>query len=494
MSTKTRQISNSFIYLVPVIIGNVFPFITLPIFSRILTTEDYGIFALATAYAIFVAGLTNLGMSVAYERNYFQYQANDQQMAQLLYSCLLFVWLNFSWMAIVTYVFQAPISDLLIGSPEYGTIICLMLLTHFLQLNNGYYLTYFKNTTMAKHFATYTVIDSAINFIVALWLVAYWQIGVIGLVLGQFVAKFCLFCLLTFRFLAMLRFRLSWVIFVDCFKLAYPTTPTVLLKPINSQFDKYMISILNSVGGVGVYSIGEKISQISLAYMTAIQNVFGPQVFKRMFEQGFQGGILIGKYLTPFLYLSIVVTMGIALFSEEVIWILTPPEYHQAIDIVAILCMYKGFLFFGKITGTQILFARKTFLSAPFKVMSIVLNVVVNIPFIMQWGALGAAWATFLSGITSTLIIMVIAQYYYKIHWEYPKIVAIFLTFFGSTVLLIILRSFQIDYSIRVGVKLISFIIFLAIGFWVNVITTENYSLIKEIFTTKFRLMINRPA
>lgn len=494
MSTKSQQISNSFIYLIPVVVSNILPFITLPIFSRILTTEDYGVFALATAYATFVVGLADLGMSAAYERNYFQYKTNDKKVAQLLYSCLIFVSVNFFWMVVATYLFQLSISNILIGEPEYGTIICLMLLAQFFQLNNGYYLTYFKNSEMAKQFALYTIIDSVINSVIALWFVAYWQIGVIGLVLGLFVAKLSLFLLLTIKFLGILPFHLSWTIFIDSFRLAYPTTPTVLLKPINSQFDKYMIGLLNSVGGVGIYSISEKISQISFTYMTAIQNVFGPQVFNRMFKQGPDKDSSIGQYLTPFFYVSIFVTMGVALFSEEIIWFLTPPEYHQAIDVVAVLCMYKGFLFFGKIAGTQILFARKTFLSAPLKIMTMALNVIVNIPFIIQWGVLGAAWATLLSGITSTIITSVIGQFYYRIDWEYNKITTILVTFFSSTILLIILRDIQIEYSIRFGVKLVSLIIFFAIGYWVNVLTVENAQVIKNIFTNKFRAMTSRSS
>ena len=53
---------------------NIFPFITMPILTRILTKEDYGILALAHIYAILTTGLTNLGLSVIYERNYFQYK------------------------------------------------------------------------------------------------------------------------------------------------------------------------------------------------------------------------------------------------------------------------------------------------------------------------------------------------------------------------------------------------------------------------------------
>ncbi|MBW1716346.1 MAG: oligosaccharide flippase family protein [Deltaproteobacteria bacterium] len=40
---KEQQVKNSFIYLLPIIASNIFPFVTIPIFTRILTRDDYGV-------------------------------------------------------------------------------------------------------------------------------------------------------------------------------------------------------------------------------------------------------------------------------------------------------------------------------------------------------------------------------------------------------------------------------------------------------------------
>ena len=92
--------------------------------------------------------------------------------------------------------------------------------------------------------------------------------------------------------------------------------------------------------------------------MTAVQNVFSPQVYHRMFNLEDKGGESVGNYLTPFVYVSIIVALLIALFSEEVITILTPASYHGAIDIAIILSMFYGSLFFGK--QPQLMFSKKT--------------------------------------------------------------------------------------------------------------------------------------
>ena len=145
MANKEQQIRNGLIYLMPVIIGNVLPFITLPIFTRILTKEDYGVLALAQIYAIFVTGLANFGMTAAYDRNYFQYRSNHMETAKLLYSTLLFVLLNFLFLAGLTYLFKGALSKLIIGSITHGNILFFAFCGQFFFSVSYYYLTYFKN-------------------------------------------------------------------------------------------------------------------------------------------------------------------------------------------------------------------------------------------------------------------------------------------------------------------------------------------------------------
>lgn len=122
MATKEQQIRNSFIYLLPVGVGNLIPLATLPIFTRVLTKEDYGIVALAQIYAIFVNGFVNFGLPIGYERNFFQYRDREKG-SELLYSTLLFVITSFLICTLLTYVFKSPLSKWIIGSSDHANLL-----------------------------------------------------------------------------------------------------------------------------------------------------------------------------------------------------------------------------------------------------------------------------------------------------------------------------------------------------------------------------------
>ena len=235
------------------------------------------------------------------------------------------------------------------------------------------------------------------------------------------------------------------------------------------------------MGGVGIYSIGQKASYIIFAYMTAINNVYSPQVYQRMFELKEKSGEAIGRYLTPFVYVSICIALLVALFAEEVISILTPPSYHGAINIVAILSLYYGFLFFGMLSGQQLVFMKKAHITSLLTMVSICINIVLNIPFIMKWGAIGAAWATLLAGLISGVVSFAVAQHYYEIKWEYKKIGAIILIFSASSIGIILLRNSFVGYEIKFIFKCISIACYVYLGIKLKIISKQNYLLLKRM-------------
>jgi len=478
MTSKEKQIKNSLIYLLPVFIGNLIPLATLSVFTRILTKEDYGVLGLAQVYAVFVSGLANFGLTVGYERNFFQY-IELKKASDLLYSTLAFVISGFLIVVVLTYLFKSHLSKWIIGSSVHSNILFWTLCSTGIMGLKNYYLIYFKNTENAKSFAWYTIDESILGVVMSLFLVVYLRTGIIGIVWGQLFASLTIFLILGFNFLKIYPVRFNWGILKESLKLSFPLTPKIFLGVIGNQFDKYMIGLLATVGGVGIYSIGQKVAGGVFTFMTAIQNVYSPQVYKRMFNLGQKGGESVGRYMTPFAYMSIAVALLISLFSEEVISLLTPKSYHGAIDIVIVLSMFYGSLFFGK--QPQLIYAKKTYISSLLTVVSIVLNVLINIPFIMKWGAIGAAWGTFLAGLISGVIAFVVSQHYYKIEWEYKKMGFIFLIFFVSSLSIILLRDFAVAYLMRLVVKGIALACYLYLGVRLEIISMENYHMIKKM-------------
>lgn len=488
ITRKERQVKNSFIYFLPTIVSDLLPFVTLPIFTRILTKEDYGLLALATIYGLFAAGLANFGMTSTYERNYFQYRPDRLKTGSLVFTTTTFVLINFLLIMSVSIIFGEKLSVAITGDPENKHILIWAFAGHFFyNIVSNYYLTYLKNTEDAKQFSFYKILARVLTFIISLYLISIARVGIIGIVQAQFYSGGIVFILLSVKFLRKYSFRLDLSQLVESLKIGFPLTPRIFLGVISTQFDKYMINLLSSLGGTGIYHLAKKMAEVVFTGMTALQNVFNPQVYSYMFDENETNREkLIGEYLTPFIYISCGLALGLALAAEEMVRLLTTPEYYGATEIVMILSLYFAFLFFGKITGLQLIYSKKTHITSLLSVFAIGLNIALNIPMIMKYGPLGAATATLISALISGSVSIMIAQRYMRIDWEFHKLLGIYSTLFLSIVLLIILKQEGVPYIPRFSLKLLSVATYAFLGYKIGVISRENAKMISGIFSKKF--------
>ena len=108
--------------------------------------------------------------------------------------------------------------------------------------------------------------------------------------------------------------------------------------------------------------------------------------------------------------------------------------------------------------------------------ISVILNVILNIPLIISYGAFGAAIATSMAGLISGLISLCVAQYYFKINYEWEKIIWILLIFFSGSIISIILYMFNFLNFWSVFIKVSIMFIYVILGVAYKIISKRNYN------------------
>ena len=477
-TSKSQQVRNTTLYLLPVVLGNLVPLVTLPVFTRLLTTEDFGAWALANAYSVVIGGLATVGLPITYDRNFFEYR-DGRQRSQLLYSVVAFSAASFAAFLVLTWVLRAPITGWLIGDLSYQRVLVWSLGAVAVANLKNFYLAFLRNSEQAAAFSMYTIGERLLSAGLTLAFVAWLRIGVVGLVVGQLLATLIVLIIMAARLLRTLPPAVDGRLLGDSLKLGLPLMPRVLFGVIGNNVDKYLIGQVASLGGVGIYSIGQRVAAIGFTYMTALQNVFGPQVYSRMFAGGATAGASIGRYLTPFAYASTVIVFLIAVFSEEILTVLAPAAYHGAIPIITILSLYYGIQFFAKMP--QITYARKTHLLSVLSALSSALHIACGAAGIWLLGTVGAAWGVLTAGLILAMITFVVAQRCFRIEWESGPMTAIFGLLFASALVTIALRGLGVPYPTLLVVKLLAVTAFLWLGTRLHVLTAGNLALVRDL-------------
>lgn len=478
MSNAPQQITNTGLYLLPIVIGNLVPLITLPIFTRLLSAEDFGAWALANSYSAVLGGLAAVGLPLTYDRNFFEHRDGPTR-PQLLYSVIAFSLLSFALCGAATWLFRAPLTAWLIGEARYQNVLVMSFAATAVAGVKGYYFTYLKNTEQAGMHSAYTIGERFLSAALTVVLVAWAGIGVIGLVVGQLLATLVVVLGVGWRIGRSNPLGFNASLLADALKLGLPLMPRVLFGVVGNNVDKYLIGQVASLGGVGIYSIGQRVANIAFTYMTALQNVFGPQVYSRMFSGDPGAGRSIGRYLTPFAFASTILSFFIALFAEEILTVLAPASFHGAVPITAILVLYFAIQFFAKMP--QIAYARKTYLLSVLAAVSTCVNVAMGAAGIWLFGTVGAAWGALTAGLIVATVTFNVAQRCFLIEWEYRKLSAIFGLLFASALLTIAMRSMAAPYPALLLAKLAAVAAFGWLGARLQILTVANMLLVRDL-------------
>jgi len=484
---KERQLKNTGQYVLLVVTTYFFPLLTLPFFTRVLVPEDYGVLAMSGMFGMFLTSFSNLGLVGIYQRNYFQYRDDRTKIATLFYTTICFVSAFFILLWGLSFVFQDVVSMFLYQRKGMGKVFLIDGLGTFLTGLSQYYFYYFQNSENAKSYVRYSLMVMVLTTGASLLLVLYFRTGVMGMVYGKFIGVGSILILLHAKFLRELPFAWDKDILKASLKLSLPLVPNTFSKIFMKQFDKYMINILSTLGQVGIYNMGDKIAYTAFAFMTALDQVYVPHIYKEMFKGEEGGGKTIGKYLTPFFYCSLFFCFVVAVFAEEIIILLTPPAYYGAINIVMILSMAYALMFFGK--QSQLLYAGKMKLLAVLLILNVLMNVGFNFMLIHRFGAIGAAASALAAGLIFTPIYMFFCQKHFRIEWEQAKIFILLGFFFSSVCSLLFVRS-HISYLAVLAVKVILLVSYIYIGFVFEIITKNRIRFVRHVIVGKIKSFV----
>jgi O-antigen/teichoic acid export membrane protein len=402
-------------YFVPTVIGAVLPLLTLPVITAVLTPAEYGAWVLAVAFGSFLAGLGNFGLTVAYDRNYFEF-TDPRLNAALLWGTTALVGVLLSILLGASWVGRHALAERVLQIPGQGTLIAWTATAVGVGTIKQYFLLFFRNRHEARRYALFSIDESVLSAVFTIVLVHSCRVGPVGLAWGPLFAS-------TVVLLALLRsvsrhvpFVFSREPLIASLRMSYPLMPRLIFGVLGAQFDKWVVGVLGGAGSVGVYAIGQKLAHVVFLVSTALENKFQPRTYQLLFEGGEDAGTRIGALLTPFAYVTAGCGLVLSLFAKEAVAILTTAEYASAAAICYILMLHYALMFFGK--QPQLLYAKKTGLLSVFSISSMLVSALFMAFGAMTWGPIGAAGGLLLGGILGTWVFIRISQQFFRIEFE----------------------------------------------------------------------------
>ena len=415
-----ESIKKTTLYLFQSIVSSIFGLVLLMISTHYLTPDELGQFALIQVWVVFSSTLANFGLKAGYERNFFVYEKTDKS-AQLLHSAVLFVAVNLIIIFGFLCIFESDIEQLISINLSQSHLLLWIFLGIALSELSEYYLIFLKNTGLASRYVQLTLIRTIANFIVAAVLLHFAQLKVLSLAYGMLISNFLLLLMLVYYQKS--HFSFNKKLLMEMLKISLPLTPRLFLGVLSSKLDKIMLGVVGSTSMVGVYHIAQSIAYLVFQVVVALDMVFKPEFHRKLFANKHQNNSSeINDYILPFFYLSIFVALLFGLFSADILTIFFSDKYVNLPEVVIILSINYTVIFFGIITGSQLIQAKKASIIVYLALFSVIIGFILNAIFIPYWGVFGAAWAVTITAAISTIMSFLFAQKYIKIYWDLKSI------------------------------------------------------------------------
>jgi O-antigen/teichoic acid export membrane protein len=230
--------------------------------------------------------------------------------------------------------------------------------------------------------------------------------------------------------------------------------------------DVAIIGFFLTQADVGVYEIAWRVTAVVMLFSGSIATTIFPQVSQWNADNATERiESLLSDAIAPALFVAIPAFFGTVIFSKEILGLVFGAEYAAGWFVLIILMGEKVIQSVHLILGRSLQGIDQPDLAAKAGVISMVLNLLLNVILTFEYGIIGAAVATALSFIVNSILHASYLSRFVSIRVPYGQIGGCVTASFGMVVMLYIVESVIAIDSLPVLLLIVGFGVAVYTGF-----------------------------
>ncbi len=406
-------------------IGQVISFILLPVYTRYLTPEDYGILAMAVISGALFNAIANLGMTNAIFR-YYNLCKDNSEKKEVISAGLIGVTASSVLLAIAVWFASEPISNLFFRNMGSTRILAFVVATAVINTVNETPIAILRADRRVKTISFINILTILVSIGVSIFFVVYLKVGLIGVIFANFAGSIISFITLFAATIKSISFKMNFDVWKKMLSYGIPIVPHRVQAIGLAQFSQYLIAHKLGMEEAGVYNIAIKIVTPITFIIGAAQRAWVPFKFQLHAQEDSPQDVF-RSMITYYVAGISALWLWVSLFGPEIINIMTTEKFHAAvpfIPLVALVFVSQGLYF---MFGTGFEFADNT---KPLPLISIggLVVVIISAVFLIPlFGGKGAAIASILGWFVMTILIYYFSQRRFPIDYDWQSLCCFFL-------------------------------------------------------------------
>jgi len=467
-------LKDSTIYVSATVFFSAISFLTLPIYTRYLSPADYGVVALFVMFGGVLAGLLSLGLNTASYRYYFQFKEDRDSFKILNSTNMLFVLCVYLLSGFFVFHLADWFSSRLFNGQISGNLLRLSFISGCLEYFFGHITLLLAAQIRSITFSVITVSRILLNTAFSFYFIfvySYTYLArIYAILFTQIIMVICL--LILTRDLFGIRFSLSSL--NKSIRFSYPKVPGTIIGLVYSSFDKTMLNKYKGLTSLGYYNFGAKFASLMKMVMDSVEKTWSPFFMQKAHENTEKAKRVIVNRFFEVAFIHMLIGLGIICFSEEMIKLLTTKEYYPAMYVTPLYVYYYLFGIGGHLSVNQIMFGEKMLFLLPSSIVSIILNISLNILLIPKFGAVGAAIATAIAALGASVILLYFGLRAYPLPLGKRKFAGMYLLLMAFTVPIYPIMAAEMNFIVKIVFKIVIILGFIRIGVGLNYISQER--------------------
>ena len=414
-----KFLKHSFIYGTGALLSKIVGFLLIPLYTRYLTTSDYGVLELLDLTSTIVSIFISMRIGSAVIRFYYD-SIDELEQKKVVSTAYMATFVSALLVVLFSQIFSIRLSGLIFDTNIYDKYFKLVFMATALSLISSVPEAYLMARKQSIFYTIISLMTLSSYLILNIYFIVFLKMGILGILYSSVITKIFNSSVLSFYCITKNSLFFSFTKFKSMLKFSLPLIPANVGTFILNYADRFILQKLATIAEVGIYALGYKFGyMLPVLVMGPINMIWTPQMFELASKSDKK---TIEKMFTYIMLILIFCGLGLILLTKDAIRIMATPPFYPAYKVVSFVVL--GYILRGMASffWNGIMIAKKTIYIGISVFISALSNILLNILLIPQFRAMGAAYSTAISFFIMFVLIFYFCQRVYSIKCEWGRI------------------------------------------------------------------------
>ncbi len=381
-----------------------------PVYTSILSPEQYGLYSLSIAVLSFLCIIFSDWVGLSGLRFFKQHQMT-QDMPKYLSTLCTILLSNLFLMFVLSFIFRDWFYHQFNIPVKYFFAILLLIIPVAIR---ALLFQLLRAQLKSISFTISTIANQLMTIALSVIFVKFCHMGAIALLLGMAVSITLTDLLLIYQSNVFKWFKfqkIEWVSVLPIFKYGVPIAATSLSAWIINQSNKFIMNSIHGFSQVGLVGVAYSLTLPLLMTIFSIITVAAIPRIINMYEEKIDVRPIISRFTGYFVLIALPIITVMSLYSVDFVRIFSSNEkFYDAFALIPYFAFGTFFMAITDYTTLQYHLANKTYIEFIIKLTSGIVGVILNIILIPKMGLIGVGIATlsanFLYFLLSIIIVL----------------------------------------------------------------------------------------